>query len=105
MKSEKNEKSLTFANFRENFGFWKIFAKNCCFRDSFREKFPFFENFQYMFRIWIHIQVAPEAGSAFQTENFREKCRETEKFRKNENFRENEKFAKTFAKTKIFVSC
>jgi hypothetical protein len=63
----------------------------------FAKNFRFCENFQPEFRIWIHIQVAPESGSAFQMENYREKSHETENLRKNKNFRGNENIRENFA--------
>jgi hypothetical protein len=80
----------------------KIFVPDMVFAQSFR----FCENFQSVFRIWIHIQVAPESGSAFQMENFCENENVRENFCENENFRanfrENEHFRANFCKNENF---
>jgi hypothetical protein len=95
-KAKIGENSLIFAKFRfcENFRFREGCSEICCFHESFRENFLFPGWFPLVFRIWIHIQVAPESGSALQMENFRENFRKTEHFRKH--FRENGNF-RTFS--------
>jgi hypothetical protein len=93
----KNEKR----GFRENFCFRKKILFPgwfSVFVTDFLKNFSFCENFQLVSLIWIHIQTAPESGSAFQIEKFRE----TKNFHKN--FRENGNFCKNFCKNIKFCA-
>jgi hypothetical protein len=77
----KSENKRKFTHFSRKFSLSRKFS-----RKSFVPRLVFFDNFQPVFRIWIHFQMAPKSGSAFQMENFREKFLGTENFRENENF-------------------
>jgi hypothetical protein len=78
----KSENKKKFAHFSRNFVSRKFsFSRKIVVPGMFFAKnFRFCENFQPVFQIWIHIQVAPESGSAFQMENFRKKISRTGKF-------------------------
>jgi hypothetical protein len=88
-KAKISKNSLTF---REISFLRKILVPKMVFAKSFR----FSENFPPAFRIWIHIQVAPESGP----ENSEWKIL-VKTFAKQNIFAKT--FAKTFSKTKIFA--
>jgi hypothetical protein len=65
----KSENKQKFSNFSRNFAKFsfsrKFSRKKFVPGMVFAKSFSFCENSQPVFRIWIHIQVAPESGSAF----------------------------------------
>jgi hypothetical protein len=70
------------------------------------------KNLPPVFRIWIHIQVAPDPDAHSEEKNFCENFRETKNFRykfretKNfrETFRENENFRENFRENENFCN-